>query len=40
MLAASGSDRTVCLYDLRVGKAIGRVAMNVSFFLFSSFEFE
>lgn len=29
VLAASGSDRTVCLYDLRVGKAVGRVAMNV-----------
>lgn len=30
VLASSGSDRTVCLYDLRSGKAIGRVSMNVS----------
>ena len=29
ILASSGSDRTVCLYDLRSGKAVGRVAMNV-----------
>lgn len=33
VLASSGSDRTVCLYDLRSGKAIGRVAMNVSSFV-------
>lgn len=29
VLASSGSDRTVCLYDLRSGKALGRVAMQV-----------
>ncbi|KAM0791504.1 hypothetical protein ACM66B_005957 [Microbotryomycetes sp. NB124-2] len=29
VLASSGSDRTVCLYDLRSGKALGRVAMNM-----------
>lgn len=29
ILASSGSDRTVCLYDLRSGKAVGRVALNV-----------
>lgn len=29
VLASSGSDRTVCLYDLRSGKALGRVSMNV-----------
>ncbi|KAL8276141.1 hypothetical protein RQP46_011459 [Phenoliferia psychrophenolica] len=27
VLASSGSDRTVCLYDLRSGKALGRVSM-------------
>lgn len=39
ILASSGSDRTVCLYDLRSGKAVGRVALNVrwivAFFLSS-----
>ncbi|KAM0753136.1 WD40 repeat-like protein, partial [Meredithblackwellia eburnea MCA 4105] len=29
VLASSGSDRTVCLYDLRSGKALGRVAMTM-----------
>ncbi|GAA5828720.1 hypothetical protein JCM11251_005850 [Rhodosporidiobolus azoricus] len=29
VLASSGSDRTVCLYDLRSGKALGRVAMQM-----------
>lgn len=29
VLASSGSDRTVVLYDLRSGKALGRVAMQV-----------
>ncbi|BGP48513.1 Protein sof1 [Rhodotorula kratochvilovae] len=29
VLASSGSDRTVCLYDLRSGKALSRVAMNM-----------
>lgn len=31
VLASSGSDRTVVLYDLRSGKALGRVAMQVRF---------
>ncbi|KDE08868.1 hypothetical protein MVLG_00966 [Microbotryum lychnidis-dioicae p1A1 Lamole] len=29
VLASSGSDRTVCLYDLRSGKAVGRVSMTM-----------
>lgn len=35
VLASSGSDRTVCLYDLRSGKALGRVSMNVGLYFFA-----
>lgn len=29
MLASSGSDRSICLYDVRQQKALGRVIMNM-----------
>lgn len=32
MIASSGSDRTVCLYDVRTAKATSRLSMDVSAF--------